>query len=271
MAKHSAASRPGEAALLRRYRHQMEVIRRDYIEAARNLGLNEVETELRMQARQAESDYRVLSRKFRNDVAKLKRAGLIGKDTDVRSVRPTAGLSKTVNELWDVIAGKRKAVKVSKAAEASLKAEGIKVRRGRAIVSPSYRIDPKTGDVTKVGGLRVIRRIRLGSRIEQQVNELWSQLQPGEYVTFDVWGNSSDVFAATDAGRNGFIARLFGYKPKEVPSVAVVRLPDRVAAVAHETATRKARMTRANEKARARSGYAKAKRRKGNKRNKQRR
>jgi len=233
MARKNAAKRPYEAALLRRYQHDLESIRASYIAAADNLGLDDVALELRRQARAGESDYRLLQRKFRSDVAAVKRKGLFGKGVSARTANPTAALSKTLNEVWDVLSGRRKAIKITPVAAARLKEEGFRVKNGRVLVSPSYKVDKKTGAVTQAHGVHVIEQIRLRANVERQIDRLWSGLGPNEYVTFSVYGNFSNIYAATPAGRDAMLMQLLAYRPAEVPNVAVLYLPNEAAAMAH--------------------------------------
>lgn len=254
--------REGEAALLRRYKHELAEIRQKYESAALSMGLDDVAAELRRQARASESDYQVLAREFRREVATLKRSGLLGPEVDVRRAKPTSALSRTINELYDVVVGKAKAKKVSPKAAKKLREQGFTVRRGRVVLAPGYRVSPSTGELREASGRKVIKRIGLRADVERQLRDLWKTLRPGEYVTFDVYGNFSDVFANTEAGLYSMLGRLLAYNPQDIPRIGVLYLPDRAAAAAHakEVSRTQLAQQRENEAARRKRSRAKAKR-----------
>lgn len=212
---------PGAKALLRRYGHRLEAIRQTYEDRA---------ADLRREARRLESDYKVLAREFRRDVAKLKRAGVIAPEIDARRVRPTSALSRAMNDLGDILAGRSRAVKVSPEIARKLRAEDVQVVRGRAVLSPRYTIRrgevvEKTSRAEGMQGGGVVKRIRLHTDYEARVSRMFKAMGPDDYVGIDLGNNFSRLFGATELEE--FLNYLEGgdsFHPRSMRSVAVLRL-----------------------------------------------
>lgn len=216
------------------------------------MGLDDAAAELRRQARANESDYRVLRRHFRHEVATLKRKGVLGKGVSARTALPTAGLTKVLNNLGDVLTGRRKAHKVSKKAAKSLREQGIPVYNGRAILAKSYKINRKTGRLTVANNLKIVERIRLRHDVEDQVDTLWAALGKNNAVTFSIFGNFSEVFMNDEVGKRDFLKQLLKYNVNEVPDAAVIVLPTKQKTTEFKHYRNEARIAGqiANEKAR---------------------
>lgn len=191
MARKSQPS--GYAALRRRYAGELEKIRERYEAAA---------DENRRRARALESDYKVMARQFRKEVAILRRKGLLPTVEDARKAAPTSSLTRKLNRLYDVVIGRKRPVKVTPAAARKLRAEGIQIEQGRALVGPRHTVrggelHERAGVVPGTPGRRV-RVLRLGANVEEQVEKLLGSLGPDEYVGFDIGFGMSRLFSRLD-------------------------------------------------------------------------
>lgn len=254
------AAPPGAKALLRRYGHRLEAIRRDYEGKA---------ADLRKEARRLESDYKVLARQFQKDVATLKRKGVLPPTVDARSARPTSSaLSRALNDLGDLLTGRVRAVKVSPAVARKLRAEDVQVVRGRAILDPRYTV--RKGDVVEkrpddpgnLGG-RVLRHIRLDLDYEEKLAGVFSRMGPDDYIGLnltDIYGNKnfSRLFGADQFEE--FLNYLEGgdsFTPRGMKSVALVRVRTPALRPYYEEMARRA-LARSRAKADARAVKRKA-------------
>src|ERR1035437_9923980 len=71
-------------------------------------------------------------RKFRHDIATLKRKGLVT-GVDARSIQPTSKLTSLIERFDDVLSGKATPVKLSKSESKNLKAAGYDVYKGKVL------------------------------------------------------------------------------------------------------------------------------------------
>ncbi len=260
MARSKAQQREADRrALLRRYQNDLDAIRRSYVEQARSLGLNDVETDLRIRAREAESDYAILSRRFRKEVSILRKKGILSKKTKATTARPTRYLRNVLDTFSDVVKGQSVVKKVTPRAAKRLKEEGYRVKNRRVITSPSYRINPNTGELTRAKAAHVIETIDLTSDVEEQVKEIWESLGPNEYMTFDVFGNFSNTYRGNQLGLDDLLLQLLKYNPEVVPQVSVLYFPNREAETAHirEVMMKKYDQQEANRRRRRREYKAK--------------
>lgn len=183
---------PGYRALRRRYGGELERLRAEYEAAAEGLA---------RRARELESDYEIMARRFRHELAILKRKGLLPAATDLRRARPTSALSRALNDLYDVVTGERRAVRVSRKTAASLKEQGYDVTRGRVLLGRRHtlrggEVHEREGVVRGTAGGRV-RMLRLDTdiaRLEHQVQRALGALGPNEYMGFDIGAGYSRLF-----------------------------------------------------------------------------
>lgn len=73
-------------------------------------------------------------RKFRSQVAALKRAGLIDPKTDARKAKPTPALSRAISRYDDVLSGKATAVKVKPSTARRYRKAGWETARGNRVI-----------------------------------------------------------------------------------------------------------------------------------------
>lgn len=212
----------GQAALLRRYGADLAAIRQRYESKAAGL---------RQEARRLESDYKVLARQFRTDIAKLRRAGVISKATDSRRAAPaSSALSRALNDLGDILTGRARAMKVSPQVARKLRDEDVQIARGRAILSPRYTV--RKGEVVEkaprapgMSGGKVVRRINLTRDYEKQVTALFNTMKADDYIGIDLGNNFSRLFNMDQLEE--FLDYLEGgdsFHPRAMKSVAVVRV-----------------------------------------------
>lgn len=95
-------------------------------------------------------------KKFRSEVARLKKAGLINPKIDARKQKPTRYMQQKIKRLKDVIEGERVSVKVDKVTAARYKASGFFVFNDRVVVSKDRR---ELASVDKYSGLIRLQRI----------------------------------------------------------------------------------------------------------------
>lgn len=92
-------------------------------------------------------------KKFRSDVAKLKKVELVGKKVDARSQRPTRYMREQVKKYSDVLAGKAKVIHTPKRADAKEFAGSMRVK-GKSVVVPivnkseRVRYNSRTGEIS---------------------------------------------------------------------------------------------------------------------------
>lgn len=79
-------------------------------------------------------------RQFRSDAAKLKRAGLLSSDVDIRSLQPSDALKRKIRKYRDVVDGKATTVKARspRAAKVAASRAGFQ-SQGALIVVPKHR------------------------------------------------------------------------------------------------------------------------------------
>jgi hypothetical protein len=201
-----AGKRTGERALTRRYGHRLEEIRREYAERAEGL---------KREARQLESDYQILARQFRKDVASLRRKGFIARSTDSRKATLTAQISKKLNDLHDVLTGKRRALKVKPVQAKEFREQGYPVFDNRVLLGPRYTVrkghvyerEPKiAGQPKRRGSI-----IRLNANIEAQAETILSSLKPNEYIGLDIGAGFSQLFGRDDLHTTGPVIGFLDY------------------------------------------------------------
>lgn len=176
----------GLKALRKRYITQLADIRREYEGRAVR--------ELQKLQRSNESDYKILARQFRKELAILKRKKVIPSNIDVRKAKPSASLGKKLNDLYDVVKGTRRPVKVSRKVERELREQGFLVREGRVILAPSYKV--KKGMVVQPGsGIEPVKIITLGKRFDKQIDAAFAGLGRDEYITIDLGDNYGQMFS----------------------------------------------------------------------------
>lgn len=91
-------------------------------------------------------------KKFRNEISRLKKKGLISKKYDARKVNPTKYLKKQIKEFAKVLSGQAKAVKVSKETKAAYKQAGYKTKGQKVVVEIAE------GETVTVSHGRIIRK-----------------------------------------------------------------------------------------------------------------
>jgi hypothetical protein len=189
----------GYDALLRRYAHQIDAIRDQYEARA---------SELERERRALESDYTIMLRQYRHEIAELKRHGLVPKTVSARSARPTSALSRRLNDLYDVVIGKKRAQRVDKPTARRLRSQGFQTVGERVILSP--RLSVKKGQVvetrTRAGRAiaeRPITGLRLGGArdLDRQIDRLFERMKPGEYLGLDLGDNYSRLFSGNERER----------------------------------------------------------------------
>jgi hypothetical protein len=150
-------------------------------------------------------------KQFRRDVAILKKKGLLSKEYDARSVKPTRYLKGVLKEFSDVLSGKATPVKVSKQNQKKYKAQGRRIKNGRVIVphSPNHKVIGTRGDFvvkeitpketgvagwTKQGHIHILDLGLSRDNILQWQQDLRNnkfKLQPGEVLRFKMFGYNS--------------------------------------------------------------------------------
>ena len=206
-----------ERALRRRYGSELADIRARYELAAEQLD-DEIAA-LVKQRRSLETDYQVLARQFRRDVAKLRRLDLIPKATDARAVRKISPmLGRALNKFHDVLRDRATAKKVTAKAARVLREEGFTVQGQRVVIGKETTVNAKTGEVNRRtrGGARRIRSIngRLSAAsIERRAAQIFDELVPPQYVAIEIYGNYSELFGPLD--RERFLKRVMEYKARE--------------------------------------------------------
>lgn len=91
-------------------------------------------------------------KKFRNEISRLKKKGLISKKYDARKVNPTKYLKKQIKEFAKVLSGQAKAVKASKETRQAYKEAGYKTKGQKIIVEVAE------GEIVTVSHGRIIRK-----------------------------------------------------------------------------------------------------------------
>jgi len=143
-------------------------------------------------------------KKFRHDVAILKRKGLISKSYDARSVNPTKYLKSQIKQWSEVIEGRATTVKVSKDNEKFYRQNGFDTKMGRVVVpiQPNQKVTATRGNfrLTTVGKSGSISSRNLtieATSIPEWLEKLRAnkvQFADDEVLAFQYFGNSSRQF-----------------------------------------------------------------------------
>lgn len=159
-------------------------------------------------------------RSYRHKVAVLKKKGLISKDIDARSVRPSSNISRIINKNTAILEGKARTFKVSNKEADRLKAIGFEVvrkkgQKPRVIVSKETYI--RNGQVYTHAqqGRRgsLIVDYPLDVNWEDTVNKIFARLQDGDMVGFSI-----------DVVRNGQLIRGNSYNMYTSASALIYEL-----------------------------------------------
>lgn len=203
------AKKPGDLrALKRRYGHRLQAMRYQAIERA---GDN---VSRRLRAERL-SDYEIMKQQLARDVAKLKRKGYLPPTQTVRKPTLTAQLSKKLNDLYEVVTGRRRGVRVSKEVARKLKDQGYPVVGDRVLLGSRYTL--RKGIVyekmAKVGGGpgRRVSMIRLTGNVHLQAEALLASLKPEEYVGFELGSGYTQLFGRADLYTDGPTMGLLDY------------------------------------------------------------
>ena len=206
-----------EKALRRRYGAEIADIRAQYEAAADDL--DEQIRDLVRQRRSLESDYQILARKYRRDVAKLKRLDLIPKTVDVRRLtKAPPSIGRALNKFHDVLTGRAKAKKVTRKVARQLREEGFTAQGRRVVIGPEVSIGRTSGVVEQRtrGGKRRLRSIsmkRSRAEVEAWAADIFDDLVPPQYVAIEVYGNFSELFGPLD--RERFLNKVMEYRSRE--------------------------------------------------------
>lgn len=239
-------------------------------------------------------------RKFRSDIAALKKRGLIS-GVDARTAKPNRRLNAVLDKYDAVISGKASAVKLDKKGLAEYKALGkpyeIAAPRGlarRVIVphEPGERVTVSHGKVTihgQPGVTRTVLPVKYHN-LEQYLNELAKSKQTlgkNEYFAFRFYGNRShkifrtmgalvnqlqhyeSIFDAVEENNSEAMAELYQNleivkidRPGEWATVPPTSRPYRRGDSGTSYATRKRKLARAPEYKREEARTANAQRQK---------
>jgi hypothetical protein len=157
-----------------------------------------------------EATYKHLLKRFRSDVAELKKLGLLKEDINPRKVTPSAYLGRVRNEfLFEVRSGKSRTKKVSKAAAKNLRSQGYTVRKQRVLIRREETVRqnevvPKSAPEGKTKKY-AMKRIKLqppasfrgdyDKYIDDEVNKFMAGLSPDDYFSVEIYGGiMSKVF-----------------------------------------------------------------------------
>lgn len=238
----SSKKNPGSRSLLRRYRQDLSELRLDAYEraeAARGKRLAKLAKEnaaeyeaLSRKALRLQTDYEILARKFRSDISKLKKTGIIPKSVKATTARPDRKLNSLLDKFRDVLTGRRRAVPVDKAAARALKRQGYDVAEGRVILSDKYNVSG--GRVVQVrapfeGGTIISEQSQMVPLVpgwEDQIRDMWPSLGDDEYLTIDFGDNFGKVFNRDELDE--FLSYIAQYKGREKTPftyVQILRIP----------------------------------------------
>lgn len=210
---------------LAQIRRQYEAAAEAAIDKARAAGADVVamgKLQARLAKRQGETDYRVMTRQMRSELGRLKRAGLLPDDVDVRSAQATPGLLRRIENAFGVASGAQKTRKVSKKEAAALKEKypDIQVTKGRAVLSPEFKLKGKGAKIELArddDAFVLSRRVYLRrdpSDLEAQVAKVFAGMKADELVAMRVgeWNLSRQFYTRTQA--RAFLATLLAYRDK---------------------------------------------------------
>lgn len=169
--------------------------------------------------------YREHRKETRHNISKLKRAGLVSRDIDARSLQPSKRFDNLQKKYAHVIEGKEKTFKVPKAKIKELKEQGYTVVKDRVILSSD--LIARQGNVfqapAKRAGASAHKRevIKLGMNAPTQVRHAFSSLKDGDYIGFNIYGNNSiDIYQDADA----MLAKLYEYRSVQKGQVAYITI-----------------------------------------------
>ena len=124
-------------------------------------------------ALQKQSD-REATKAFRHNISVLKKAGIISKKVDARSLSPTPHYKKIIREYADVIAGKVKAVKVPKSCPIAGCKTVKKNNKTIALVNVEGMYKPRV--TVKKSGISVIDKLFGASELNVMINRKATEL-----------------------------------------------------------------------------------------------
>ena len=150
-------------------------------------------------------------KEYRNDLAKLKKAGLVDKSLNVRSAKPTPALTRKINKYKDVVSGDAKVYTVSKSQASKLKATGQTVVGNKLVLraEPGTTAEYKKGlihikPIGDQGFERIVfpvpfKNLRQWLRDAKKDPSLQNLKLPGDRFAFRYFGNNSyDTFSDID-------------------------------------------------------------------------
>ena len=148
-------------------------------------------------------------RKFRSAWSKLRKAGIVSKDA--RTVSYSTRNKKIVAEYEYILTGANRTFKVkTKAEQEALKAQGVQIKNGRAIVSKNYIV--RNGKVFKAGNGKSRVRKLTGDDVEQAVRKAFRDLKPKHGLAFKIWSGYDSYMLYPNADTMIFDLKMGGYK-----------------------------------------------------------
>lgn len=182
-------------------------------------------------------------RKFRTDLAKLKKAGLVKSSVDVRSAKPNKRYRELIRENRGVIDGRERAVKLSRKFLEVAKEDGKTVVNGHVIIerNPGMRVikDPKDPYGYRISqpaaGFQMIehRGPEKGKPLEAYERTVNEQYQKGDLIGFTIDGRRSHLLFPNpqDAFRQFkqfYLAKLSKKEQRQIlSSFTIYRVPKR--------------------------------------------
>lgn len=144
---------------------------------------------------------------FRHSIAVLKRAGLVSRELDARSVKPNARLRKLVDKYDDVLSGKAEAIKLPPSRTRKFEKLDYEVAKPRGLPqrvivpkSAGEKITIKNGEISvsrKVGKKRITRKIVPVEyhNLEQYLDDVSEEPdEPDKWYAIRVYGGRTNVY-----------------------------------------------------------------------------
>lgn len=147
-------------------------------------------------------------RKFKTDLAKLKKAGLIRSSVNVRGAKPTKHYRELITENRGILDGRERAVKVPRSKLETARDSGMTVRNGRIIIqnNPGMRVlhdknDPFGYRLSQPAGFQMVehRGPEPGKPLEAYEATVNAAYQKGDLIGFTVEGHRSTMLFSTPA------------------------------------------------------------------------
>lgn len=183
-------------------------------------------------------------RRFRTQISKLKKAGLVPATVDARTIQPTEHYRKIVREFSGVLEGRQRTVKLSRKFLDIAKEDGKTVRGNVVIIdnNPGMRVihdksDPYGYHISHPSkGYEIIEhRGPRGISLKKYSEYAESQLEPGGLIGFTVEGYRSNTLynsvAEAVAAFDRYYTMRFGKmseKIKLASSFTIYRVPKRL-------------------------------------------